>query len=112
MRFTEAHEGWNQGRLTQEEAARLLEMSDRARSGQPEITPEESRKPVQHPLLLCRMVIVLANRETGGSIFVMAASVVGIAPSRKAFSTNVLVSPGLRFSSAMMRSSSPAFFWR
>jgi hypothetical protein len=29
MRFGEAYEGWNEGRLTQAEAARLLGMSER-----------------------------------------------------------------------------------
>ena len=29
MRFEEAYEGWNKGRLTQEEAARLLGVCDR-----------------------------------------------------------------------------------
>lgn len=41
---------------------------------------------------------------------VMAVPVEGIAPSRKALSTNVLVSSGFSPSSAMMRSSSSTFF--
>ena len=30
MRFEEAYEGWNEGRLTQEEAARLLGVCERS----------------------------------------------------------------------------------
>ena len=50
------------------------------------------------------------RRETAGRIFVVAVSVVGIAPSRKALSTNALVAPAFGPSVAMLWASYSAFF--
>lgn len=54
--------------------------------------------------------LFLENRDTGGRILVMAVPVAEMLPSRKALLMNSRAASALRFSSAMMRSSSSVFF--